>query len=299
MKIILSRKGFDASYGGVPSPILPGGRLISLPIPSKTLPRLRYTELCSPDGRLIGQIVKDLAPTKFEAKYGKYMHLDPDIRPNLRQRPSGWQCLFGQAGAARGQLINEEVGENDLFLFFGWFRQVYLSNGHYRYVKDAPNLHVLFGWLQIGQVYDLSDSKGLPRWAKDFPHFGERSGTIVYVARKELNLEGVQNVPGAGVFEQFRRELQLTKDGETKRSIWLLPRWFYPTPGRKPLSCHRNIERWEMVNDAAILKSVAKGQEFVLDAADYPEANFWLKTLFPTNLDGNDRHLEAVALASR
>ncbi|MFC1955807.1 hypothetical protein ACFLWZ_04680 [Chloroflexota bacterium] len=34
MKVILSRKGFDSSYGGYPSPILPDGRLISLPIPS-------------------------------------------------------------------------------------------------------------------------------------------------------------------------------------------------------------------------------------------------------------------------
>ena len=34
MKVILSRKGFDSCYGGHPSPILPDGRMISLPIPS-------------------------------------------------------------------------------------------------------------------------------------------------------------------------------------------------------------------------------------------------------------------------
>ena len=34
MKVVLSRKGFDSSYGGFPSPILPDGTLISLPIPS-------------------------------------------------------------------------------------------------------------------------------------------------------------------------------------------------------------------------------------------------------------------------
>jgi len=33
MKIILSRKGFDSSYGGYPSPILPDKTLLSLPIP--------------------------------------------------------------------------------------------------------------------------------------------------------------------------------------------------------------------------------------------------------------------------
>ncbi len=35
MKIILSRKGFDSSAGGVPSPIFPDGGLLSLPIPDK------------------------------------------------------------------------------------------------------------------------------------------------------------------------------------------------------------------------------------------------------------------------
>jgi hypothetical protein len=33
MKVILSRKGFDSASGGMPSPILPDGTLISLPIP--------------------------------------------------------------------------------------------------------------------------------------------------------------------------------------------------------------------------------------------------------------------------
>lgn len=33
MKLILSRKGFDSGYGGMPSPILPDGRLVPLPIP--------------------------------------------------------------------------------------------------------------------------------------------------------------------------------------------------------------------------------------------------------------------------
>ena len=35
MKIILSRKGFDSSNGRIPSPILPDGTLLSLPIPGK------------------------------------------------------------------------------------------------------------------------------------------------------------------------------------------------------------------------------------------------------------------------
>jgi len=33
MKVILSRKGFDSGYGGFPSPVLPDGTMLSLPIP--------------------------------------------------------------------------------------------------------------------------------------------------------------------------------------------------------------------------------------------------------------------------
>lgn len=35
MKLVLSRKGFDSSYGGMPSPILLDGQLVPLPIPDR------------------------------------------------------------------------------------------------------------------------------------------------------------------------------------------------------------------------------------------------------------------------
>ena len=49
MKIILSRKGFDAEAGGFASPILPDGRMISLPIPEESS-EVKYSEL-SVDGQ--------------------------------------------------------------------------------------------------------------------------------------------------------------------------------------------------------------------------------------------------------
>ena len=35
MKVIFSRKGFDSGFGGMPSPVLPDGTMLSMPIPSK------------------------------------------------------------------------------------------------------------------------------------------------------------------------------------------------------------------------------------------------------------------------
>jgi len=43
MKVILSRKGFDSAYGGYPSPILPDGKMVSLPIPLED--SIRYSDL--------------------------------------------------------------------------------------------------------------------------------------------------------------------------------------------------------------------------------------------------------------
>ncbi len=40
MKIILSRKGFDGTYGGYPSPIFPDGRMLSMPIPDSVFVKI-------------------------------------------------------------------------------------------------------------------------------------------------------------------------------------------------------------------------------------------------------------------
>jgi len=44
MKIILSRKGSDSQYGKQPSPILPDGTLLSLPIPAIN-EKVRFNDL--------------------------------------------------------------------------------------------------------------------------------------------------------------------------------------------------------------------------------------------------------------
>ena len=46
MKLILSRKGFDSSYGKVPSPIFPDDRMLSLPIPDKSSV-IKYSDISS------------------------------------------------------------------------------------------------------------------------------------------------------------------------------------------------------------------------------------------------------------
>ena len=60
MKVILSRKGFDSQYGGYPSPVLPDGRMISLPIPSND--KIEYNNLRVDENLTYFDLMKQLNP---------------------------------------------------------------------------------------------------------------------------------------------------------------------------------------------------------------------------------------------
>lgn len=45
------------------------------------------------------------------------------------------------------------------------------------------------------------------------------------------------------------------------------------------MSYHAKANRWEIREDGVILRSVAKGQEFVVDGAFYPELESWVGDL--------------------
>ncbi|WP_455282205.1 Nmad3 family putative nucleotide modification protein [Cupriavidus necator] len=285
MRVILSRKGFDSGYGGVPSPILPDGRMVSLPIPSKgDLQRLAKLRM---DGMDIGALVADL--TRGSVGPLTTVHVDPDLQGQMLARLPGWRPAFGQIASAQSHLQNQGVGLGDIFLFFGWFRRVEQVDGRWRYQRGSPDIHALFGWLQIGEVLSVSGHEqeivGAYPWLREHPHlagadrFRSRNNTV-YVASRFLCMAGQDTrYPGGGVFGRFTPSLQLTA-AECTRSCWRLPAWFMPVDGRSPLSYHGKPSRWMADRADVLLRTVAKGQEFVLDCACYPEANAWLARLF-------------------
>lgn len=282
MKIILSRKGVDARNGGVPSPILPDGKAQSLPIPEKS-PLVRqgvvYNDLQS-GGVSLGQLIHELSNGRLPAT--TVVHLDPDLHAETCRRLPGWRPLFGQEGAAQGHLAKQGVGVGDLFLFFGWFRQAEQVNGRYRFVRHAPDIHLLFGWLQVGEVWHIGpQARHTPTWAAPHPHLLGRKtvNNTVYVACDHLNLDNrLQPCPGAGAFAQYQPTHKLTADHHT-RTFWQLPPWFRPRNGRFPLTYHQLTSRWQPTPDNTYLQTVPIGQEFVLDTADYPEAIAWVLSL--------------------
>ena len=278
MKIIFSRKGFDSSSGGKPSPILLDGRMVSLPIPDKQS-SIRYGDIHWQEYDL-GSIVSNLTGGSIPASH--FAHLDPDINSESLSRHSEWLPIFGQTGAAQGHLRKNGVQSGDIFIFFGLFRNVHHSSGKFDWDTRAPRRHIFWGWLQIDKVIKIDDCNlSEYKWANYHPHFHRNSDSnnTLYIARRHLSLPGISSggIVGAGVFPQFSERLVLSDPVATLPSKWKLPQWFYPRDGKCPLTYHSNSTRWQRTGHGTILNSVARGQEFILDTNDFPEAVEWLK----------------------
>lgn len=257
MRLILSRKGFDSSYGGCPSPVLPDGTLVSFPIPEEGGSR-SYAELACSSGS-VGTLLSEL--TNGRLGPANRAHLDPDLDRNVCSRGKNWVPAFGQAGAAARHLDGEGVGAGDLFLFFGWFRETERFNGKLRFARNAPHLHVIFGWLRVGSIH-REPLRGIER----HPHFlRPYDFSRVYAA---------SSAGDGGVFRTYSPSLQLTRPGGANRSEWSLPGDFLPA-GRTPLTYHSSPSRWKRYGERALLRVVARGQEFVLPTEQYPHVRTW------------------------
>jgi len=287
MKIILSRKGVDSFSGGISSIISEAGRMRSIPIPArwdKSIPvaprdTLRYKDLPY-EGKSLGLTIEKLISSrkarKERMRQGDPCHLDPDLsKANLRTRARGWLPMFGQVDKAASHLLNEGVREGDLFLFFGWFRRSQDRAGRLRFDPNDRGTHVIFGWLQIGEIWCQSRPKpAIPGWARYHPHvrgsvanlYNSASPiNVVFIAKQRLEIPGIRSrLLGGGVFSTFHEDLCLTEPNRS-RSHWRLPSWMYPFPNRKPLTYHEKGWRWRKRGRRALLKTVGRGQEFILD----------------------------------
>jgi hypothetical protein len=290
VKIVLSRKGFDSSAGGVPSPIFPDGSMVSLPIPDTRSP-LRYRDITWRE-RDLGPLVSSL--TKGRIAPTDCAHLDPDLRRESLNRQDGWRPILGQTGSARGHLRERGIRPGDVFLFFGLFREVALENGAVAWRRGSRARHVFWGWLQIDQILSVEslDPRSVP-WARYHPHFfGSRGrNNTIHLSKATLELPGLgaHAHRGAGVFSHFSTPLQLTVPDSSRPSWGRLPAWFRPGDERTPLSYHGNPDRWHQQGDSVVLRSMSRGQEFVLDCQEYAEAIDWLSTLIGWGAGGAGR----------
>ena len=260
-KIILSRKGFDSSNGGIPSPILENGIMLSLPIPNaddnNEFDKLHYGP------RDYWRLIKDLGYLQET----KQCHLDPDIYQNIKLRPSDWKACFGQSNVAQLHLQNEKVDIGDIFLFFGWFRETMGMAEKISYIKGSRDIHAIFGYLQIGKIINSESEMHSVAW---HPHASlkDEKPNVIYVAANNL-LD--TDLPGFGTF-RFSNDLALTKEG-LSRSKWDLPDCIKG----KRMSYHNPSSQKEDYFQSAMI-----GQEFVLNSS--MEIEDWVKKIVFDNL---------------
>ena len=281
-RIILSRKGFDGTAGGCPSPIFPDGTMFSIPIPEnkKHTVRTQFEDL-GRQGEF--RFPKSLiTSSRREILLSGQVHLDPDIRPSLRSRLAAKDChgmlLYGQDGSSQTHLENEGVGKGDLFLFFGLFRQATYRDEAAYFIRSARQAHVIWGWLQVGDRHLLQRGH-LPeslRSAFHHPHldYEDREINCMYVGSTSLSF--CDHFAGAGIFEKYDDNLRLTSPDEYRCSHWNLPAFF-----AKAGMTYHSLHEWERCGDMIRGQAAGRGQEFVLktDGVEQ-EAKVWLNSLF-------------------
>lgn len=266
MKVILSRKGFDSSYGGCPSPVLPDGTMVSFPIPSSDA-------FCTYDSLMFRGITYSEMIRQLSGRHYQYCHLDPDLRSAIRAVPYNWRSGFGQVGSAEGHLEKNNVGINDLFMFFGWFRKTeWITAGEKTTLAFPPTeqgQHMLYGYLQVGEILRGDDCKSFP-WHPHSQEY-ESSNNTIYVATDELIIDGFKTgLKGYGTF-RYSDELVLTKAGFS-RSKWDLPTFFRDVT----ISYHSKKSFKERY-----FQSAMRGQEFVI--SENHNVSEWAKALIMNN----------------
>lgn len=279
MKIILSRKGFDSENGKLPNLILPDGRLLFFPIPDKTSGILYKDIRIDVDGyKNLYDLLVDLNVKTIKETYTA--HLDPDLYYGSLPRHKSWKPLFGQTGIPLGHLNKCEVGIGDVFLFFGRFHKTKWDSGKVAFDKTEKDIHIIFGYFSIGDVINLKEKNNKSyEWTKYHPHnFISTTPNCIFVAADSLKIDK-KSYAGAKVFDHYSEKLRLSASN-SKISLWKLPKWFYPfNENKPPLTYHPKKERWTLLENHTGLQTVGKGQEFVLDADQYPEWKGWVTEL--------------------
>ncbi|MCK9424361.1 MAG: hypothetical protein M0Q38_17390 [Bacteroidales bacterium] len=274
MKVIFSRKGFDSQFGGFPSPILPDGRLVSLPIPNQK-DDVSYSDLLLSDRENYYDLMMSLKgkfkyhKTWFDLNKNSKCHLDPDLFHDVVPRKKGWKPIFGQIDAAQTHLENEGVKEGDIFLFFGTFRHTEYQDGHLWFIRSDTPKHIIFGYLQIEEILKVNKKQKCPVWMESHPHAStqrrEAKNNAIYISRDSLTWNS--KLKGAGTF-MFDERLVLTKDGFSK-SRWELSDIFRQVP----ISCH-SAKNWK---PEGYFQTNGIGQEFVVHTDKQVEK--WVKDL--------------------
>jgi hypothetical protein len=221
-----------------------------------------------------GETYKDIIEQLGGKNGNGTCHLDPDIRQGIYDTPKEFKPAFGQNGIPQMTLKKQGVGVGDLFLFFGLFKQIERGvDGKLRYVPKAPDLHIIYGYMQIGAV--LTDNTEIQAYSWH-PHAGiVGNNNCLYIPSKTLSWN---NEEGYGVFSYDKR-LVLTKEGMSC-SRWILPDFFRTANNGKPIKITGSADNpWhtDPIHGAYLQIAHKPSQEFVIE--ERPDVEEWAKKI--------------------
>jgi len=259
MKIIFSRKGFDSSAGGHPSPIFPDGTLFSIPIPDKKT-SIAYNDLnFSYEKEPIQKILNDITNKKI--KSGKKHSCDYQFNkfkchydPMFINFENNTYMVLGQEGGNASHLINQDVKEGDIFLFWGWFKEVEKVNNKWYYKRNSPDIHLIWSYMEVEKRLIVKDNK--EKILRDYPFLAKhphievkrKNPNVIFLSKKFKKLK-------------FQKNVALTDIENYKgRSYWKLPKFFNQPQAFSYLKNFIKID-----DEYVLVKSPNRGQEFVLD----------------------------------
>lgn len=276
MKVIFSRKGFDSSYGGFPSIILPeemDSKMISFPIPEtnpksegkkaeeiRFLLKQRVMSLKDIFDEL--EISDKIKMPSDSAQKGlqniNKFHFDPEIQTVENMRS---YAAFGQSGSASSHLLNNGLQPGDVFLFFGTFKKTILENNKITYDSGMYEIHTIWGYMIVDDIIHVNKIEDVVKkytGIKTHLHFinkenEEKNGNNIIICGKNF-----------GTFD-YEDKYRLTKLGYSK-TIWELPDFFRGA----------DISYCNKVENPSRFKSAEIGQEFVVTNFDELKMKNWL-----------------------
>lgn len=309
MKVILSRKGFDSSYGGFPSIILPkemGSKMISFPIPDRKKKKndveqiINYcfdkTEIAKEKKisliNLLSKIKgkkKIKMPKEKEADPSEFIfHVDPEIQ-NMEvkdENANGEMISFynrklgslGQSSAAAGHLLNNDIDKisaNDptIFLFFGWFNNTEWKNK--QLIPKEKSFHAIWGYLIVDATINISSDPKIkiPEKLKNHPHIINKD---TYGKKTNIIFYGEHygTLP-------FNEKLRLTKKDSDNRSNWEIHNLWKGMNLKKDeitMTYNSNKIKSKLVSNSDKIEFTAAsiGQEFIIKNANPKELEKWL-----------------------
>ena len=251
--------------------------MIMIPIPSSN-DKIAYKDVTFSKDKEKDLYVKNYLKN-FKIDLSSLCHMDPNLS-NYLDEPN-FLGSVGQIGISQSHLENQEIQKDDLFIFFGKYEIQKFSQT--KVEKIAKDKHIMFGYLQIGEIICPNDPKNGGRasyeqkypWIKNQPHWNfEKYNNIksnrIYIAREKCSFD--ENIKGFGMFN-FSEDLILTKNG---RSI---SKWELPKPLMNLKITYHNESNYK----EDYFQSASRGQEFVIEKNE--KAEKWAVELIKNHIN--------------